>query len=392
MLVKFTFKNVRSFIQEQCLNLVASGDDMMGENIAPVSKELLPQSAGVLKTAAIFGAMASGKTNVLCALDYMKRVVLISASHVRIVRQCETNAFIEGSQDLDSHYEVEFIENGRYYRYGFVIRRKEIVKEWLMRRSERLTTLFSRDEYSLKVAGLSKNEARLIAPSPSTLFISMAASLNLDINREVGDVLAWFSRLTVSLEPRREDLLIYTEKEDYLASALRIVRKLPCGIEDAHLIQDGSYVDIETERKVRDKDGNPVKIMHSRLFQDRQLYSDGTVELLCRLALVVKALDQGAVLFVNDFTSMMNTFLSNYILSLFSSGAHNPSCGQLVITAGISSLMDKAFRRDQIFFTTMDGLGGSQLVRLSSIPGVRKGDSYEKKLIENAHVEPLMLD
>ena len=62
-----------------------------------------------------------------------------------------------------------------------------------------------------------------------------------------------------------------------------------------------------------------------------------------------------------------------------------------MITGNISALIDKAFRRDQIHFVTRDEDGQSHLVRLSSIPGVRKSDSYEKKLIENAHVNQYKL-
>ena len=89
MLVKFTFKNYKSFYEEQTLSLEAGPDDLMPSNITPVDRALLPQSAGLLRTAAVFGTLSSGKTNVLKALDYMKRVVLMSASRVRIVSQCE---------------------------------------------------------------------------------------------------------------------------------------------------------------------------------------------------------------------------------------------------------------------------------------------------------------
>ena len=89
MLVRFTFKNHKSFLGEQTLSLEASNDEMMQHSIEKVSTALLPQSAGILRSAAIFGTTASGKTNVLRALDFMKRVVLMSATKVLIVRQVE---------------------------------------------------------------------------------------------------------------------------------------------------------------------------------------------------------------------------------------------------------------------------------------------------------------
>lgn len=384
MLVKFTFKNFRSFFDEQHLSMEASHDDSMQDSVNTKCQALVPQSAGILKSAAVFGSTASGKTNVLKALDYMKRVVQISGSRVQIARQNEPFAFLEGAENMDSHYEAEFIENGTYYRYGFVIRSGEIVKEWLFRRAERLTPVFSRDEYSLKISGLSKNAARLLSPSSSTLFLTVASSLNMEINREIQDVLSWFSNLIVSFSPRQDDLIIYTEKDEYLKEALAVLSLAGCGIDSLSLIQDGSYIDIETGHKIFNSAGAVSKIRKSRLFQDRQLYSDGTVGLICDLALILHALDTGAVLCINDFSSMMNIFLASHLISLFSSESRNERSAQLILTGGISPLTDKAFRRDQIYLTTKDEQHRSHLVRLSGIPGVRKSDNYEKKLLESA--------
>ena len=81
---------------------------------------------------------------------------------------------------------------------------------------------------------------------------------------------------------------------------------------------------------------------------------------------------------------MLSVFFTSGLLSLFSSSARNPHGAQFVITGNISPLVDKAFRRDQIYLTTRDASCQSHLIRLSSIPGVRKTDSYEKKLIESS--------
>lgn len=391
MLAKFTFKNHRSFLDEQTLSFEASSDDSYKWTVAPVESAILPRSSGLLRTLAVFGPLASGKSNVLRALDYMKRVVLMSAS-LPITHQNDTFAFQYGAGNLDSHYEVEIIQNGTYYRYGFVIRDSRIVKEWLMRRAERLTTLFSRDEYSLKIIGLPRNSASLLSPSPYTLFLPVASSLNLEINREVGDVMDWFRSLCVSFSARREDLQIYAEKEEYLKDAYRILSLADCGIDGIQLIHEGSYTDIETSHRVYDAEGHFVRAKKARLFQDRQLYSDATAELVCTLAKVLRALDCGTVLCLDDFTRTLGLPVALEIIRLFSNPAQPAAKAQLVLTSGISPLVDKAFRRDQIYFTRRDGQSRSQLVRLSSLPGVRKGESYEKKLLENLRHGQLKLE
>lgn len=384
MLAKFTFKNHKSFLQEQVFSLEAENDNSMMDNVSSVSTDILPQNAGILRTAAIFGSTASGKTNVLCALDYMKRVVLLSSSMVRIARQNEPFAFQYGAQDLDSHYEVEFIQDSIYYRYGFVIRKGEIVKEWLMRRTERLTPLFSRDEYSLKIMGLSRNSAKLLSPSPHTLFLTVASSLNLEINREVEAVISWFSGLDISFQPSQEDLQIFTRSPELLRKAGEVIAEAECGIDGISLIEDAGYVDLETAHKVWDADGHVVRMKKARLFQDRKLYSDGTVHLICSLARIFRSLEDGSTLFIDDFATRTNIFLAMRILGLYTDSAQNPKGAQLVITGEISHLVDKAFRRDQIHLTSRDRTSQSSLVRLSSIPGVRKNGNWEKRLLENS--------
>ena len=391
MLVKFTFKNYKSYLEEQTLSLEASGDESRRDNVEEVSTALLPQGGALVRSAAVFGTTASGKTNVLKALDYMKRVVLMSAGMVQIVRQNDPFAFRFESGSLDSHFDAEFIENNTYYRYGFVIRGKEIVKEWLFRRSERLTPLFKRDEYTLQIKGLSKNSAKLLSPSPFTLFITAASSLNLEISSEIQDVIRWFTHLMISFEPRREDLLCFEDKEEYITNALEILKKAECGISNMRLIHESSYIDMETSHTVFDRNGEALMEKKIRIFQDRGLLSDGTVKLICNLALIMKALDEGAVLFINDFDSLINDFLSSHIISLFSDRRSNPKGAQLVVTSKLSPLIDKIFRRDQIYFTTRDDLNQTHLVRLSSIPGVRKNESYEKKLLESTYLNQYKL-
>lgn len=386
MLVKFTFKNYKSFLDEQVLSMEAGPGKEMESTLLDVGRELIPQGGTLLASAAIFGAAASGKTNVLRALDYMKRVVLVSSGRVQIVRQVDPFAFQMGAQELDSHFEVEIIQDSTYYRYGFVIRGQRIVREWLFRRTERLTPLFQRDEEGLRIKGLAKNQARLLTPPSSTLFLTVAAEVGAGIGKEVSDVIEWFSKLTISFGPSQDDLKAFSGNEELLHQAMEVVAKAGCGICGMKLIEDGSYIDIETSHPVYDKEGQIARVRNVRLFQDRGLLSDGTVRLICTLALVMKAIEQGSVLLVDDFTAMGELFIPAHILSLFTSGL-NIKRAQLIVTSSSPGLAGKALRRDQVWFTSRAQGDQTQLMRLSSITRVRKGGSYEKRLLEAAWKE-----
>ena len=111
MLTKFIFKNYRSFLDEQTLSLEASHDRHLAENLTDVSTDLLPNNAGILRNITIFGGNEAGKTNLIKALEYMKRMVLLSPS-LPVAHENVPFALAEDASMLDTHLEVEMIENG----------------------------------------------------------------------------------------------------------------------------------------------------------------------------------------------------------------------------------------------------------------------------------------
>ena len=123
MLVNFRFKNNRSFYSETNLSMMATTDtELKGTNTFAVDESLMLKGDNeFVKSAVIFGGNASGKSNILKALAYMKNVLQLSASQYPIVASNEKFAFYTDSLDEDSLYEVEIIQNGTYYKYGFML-------------------------------------------------------------------------------------------------------------------------------------------------------------------------------------------------------------------------------------------------------------------------------
>ena len=162
MLVNFLFKNCRSFYQENIFSMQAVKDTELREiNTFTVDSKLMPKDENeFIKSAVIFGGNASGKSNVLKALAYMKNVLLMSASQFPIVAANETFAFYENAQNEESTYEVEIIQNASYYKYGFVLSKGVVKSEWLERRKERLTPVFKRTDNELDITGLSRQATK----------------------------------------------------------------------------------------------------------------------------------------------------------------------------------------------------------------------------------------
>ena len=113
MLIKFSFKNFKSFRDENCLDMRATVLKEHEYNVANINNERY------LKVAASYGANASGKTNVLDAFDFMKKVVLISDDTKNFD---EENILSFMINDKPIELEVEILaKNNNIYKYGFAI-------------------------------------------------------------------------------------------------------------------------------------------------------------------------------------------------------------------------------------------------------------------------------
>lgn len=418
MLVNFLFKNCRSFYQENIFSMQAVKDTELREiNTFTVDSRLMPKDENeFIKSAVIFGGNASGKSNVLKALAYMKNVLLMSASQFPIVAANETFAFYENAQNEESTYEVEIIHNASYYKYGFTLLKGVVKSEWLERRKERLTPVFKRTDNDLEITGLSKQATRLINISKNTLFLSVGNNFHLDIAPYLNDVMQWFQNLLIVFENDANILDIYTMGNGkYKEQALKILKLADIGIQDIRVKKDkvanmanfndilnfnaqmqinpASFgqlkqeeknlynIDLETFFVVYDEKGRIKGKKDVLLYKNAGFNSEGTARLLCYLGWILAALDQGRVIVIDEIDAKLHFLVADYIIKLFNSIDTNPKNAQLICTAHNVMLMDEDLRRDQICFTSKDKYGESSLVSLSDYKNVRKTDLFSKRYL-----------
>ena len=419
MLINFRFKNCRSFYDETNLNLTSTKDSELREiNTFSVNDNLMTKGENeLLKSAVIFGSNASGKSNVIKALAYMKNVLQLSAAQYPIVQYNEHFIFYEGASEEESLYEVEIIQNQIYYRYGFILQKGIIKEEWLDKRTERLTPIFKRILNDIEIIGLPKQATKLINLNPNILFLSIGNNLNLDINHYLLDVLSWFQNLLIVFENNSNSLDIYTlEKGKYKEQAIKILERADIGIRDikvkkdkvanmadfndvlrfntqmqinpravqGQLKQEASNlynIDLETFFNIYDKNGKIKGKIDKLLFKDAGFNSEGTVRLLCYLGWILAALDQGRVIFIDEIDAKLHFLVADYIIKLFNSIDNNPKNAQLICTAHSIMLMDEDLRRDQIYFTSKNEYGESSLISLAEFKNVRKTDLFSKRYL-----------
>lgn len=419
MLINFNFSNSRSFYKNTSLSMQATKDEELKQiNTFTVNEHLTPKGENtLLKSAIIFGGNASGKTNIFKSLAYMKNVILFSASQLPIVQSNETFEFYENTIKEDSLYEVEFIQNNTYYKYGFILNNHIVKEEWLDRRTERLTNIFKRHENQLDIIGNDKRAARLINLSPTSLFLSVGKNFHLDIAKYLNDVMVWFQNLLIVFENNANSLDIYTmENGKYKEQALKILSLADIGIKNIDIVKDKIVnmsdindvlrfntelqiqpkalgqlkkeensifnIDLRTFFDVYDsKTKKPISTKEIMLLKDVGFNSEGTQRLLFYLGWILAALDQGRVIVIDEIDAKLHFLVADYLIKLFNSIDKNPKNAQLICTAHNVLLMDEDLRRDQIYFTSKDSFGESSLTALSDFKNVRKENLFSKRYL-----------
>jgi AAA15 family ATPase/GTPase len=420
MLIEFTVGNFRSFKEPVTFSMVAAPITAKDKE---VDERNTFETGGLrlLKTAAVYGANASGKSNLVLALDFMRDFVLNSSRESQSADPIGVEPFrlSTETEDLPSTFEIVFLLEGQRIRYGFEVTRRRVVAEWLYRTpTSREAMLFRRDLEGIDV-GASFKEGRGIEQRTrdNALFLSVNAQFN---GKTAEGILQWFRRLDVrrrSYDEWSQHLTVtHLEKEEYKDQIIQLVKRLDLGINDIELEQTQlKFSDLLASRKPQSQDEEAlieavrqlanvlgtqeqteVRTMHHvfdrqqqragvRRFDLEKHESDGTKKLFALAGILVPALAEGTVMVIDELDARLHPLITWAIIGLFHNPETNPGNAQLIFTTHDTHLLDhKAFRRDQIWFVEKDRYGATQLYSLAEFR-VRNDASYEKNYIEGRY-------
>ena len=366
MLLRFQVTNFRSFRAEQTLSMVAGPFKDHAEAVfhPPGADE------GVLPVAAIYGANASGKTNVLLALRFMRDAV--KNSHAR----WEPDAAIEiepfsGDPASPTALVVDFLMSGVRYQYGFSMSPAAVLEEWLYAYpAGKKQTWFAREKdksisFSAKMPGDNRTIERLTRPN--SLFLSAAAQNN---HEALSPVFKWFSKSPAfviggrsRVSRRTVSACEGTGSRDRVAQLLSLA---DLGITDL------SVVDPADNRSEDDYEEGAKEVLFLHRIAESDLVfaeaqeSKGTIAFLSLLAPILDALDGGGLLCIDELDHSLHPLLAIEVIRLFSDPKRNPKGAQLIFNTHDTNLLNAdLLRRDQIWFTEKARDGASQLYPLT---------------------------
>lgn len=412
MLIEFSVGNYRSFKDTVTFSMVAADIVAKDKKLDDNNVFAVDNKLKLLKSAAIYGANASGKSNLVKALGFMNWFMVNSSRETQSTDEIDVEPFrlSTDTKEQSSFFELVFLIDGIKYRYGFEATKEKIVSEWLFYvPKQRETKLFEREFNNIKITKIYKADGLQQRTRENALFLSVSAQFNVDIAEEV---LAWTSEnLNIISALNNAEYLHYTIncilKDENKSEILQLVRDLDLGIDDIQVEQedlnfdsisdntpdefkaliakfgDGKATSIKTLHKNFDKNGTYDKSMSG--FDLKRHESEGTQKLFALAGPIITTLKRGEILFVDELDASLHPLISQAIVELFNSNETNPNNAQLVfMTHDTNLLSNKLFRRDQIWFMEKDRYGATDLYSLAEYK-VRNDASFESDYIKGRY-------
>ena len=202
MILGFRVCNYRSFRDEATMSLVATRLDQGVGHPVVVAED--GTTRDVLPVLAVLGANASGKSNVLRAMGFMRSFILTSAQTPAYAPLPRDPFRFDGQPERPSLFEMEFALNGERFVYGFELGPERINGEWLFTYPhKRPQTIFERegDEFQFGkrlVGGSARAVAEIVRPN--SLFLSTMANAK---TRELANIYNFFGRRISNSQRRR---------------------------------------------------------------------------------------------------------------------------------------------------------------------------------------------
>ena len=413
MLVQFSVDNYRSIKDRVVLSMMSATKDK-GRCFKNRNYELLNSTV-------IYGANASGKSNVLNAMAFMRRVVLNKMKVLQSIDTLPHDPFKlnTSTQDASSTFEIIFFINTIKYRYGFVMDKTTVYTEWLYADEKgKEAKLFYRETNEEEYVNTSFKEGYQffdkknlkIKISSNQLFLWKCDQQDNGMISK--SILNWFNNFNVINGIEHDGYANYTmqqmEYEDFRKEIIKFVKTADIGIEDIQLekndiskemleklplpdelrqqiLEDGDFKRIDINA-YHTKFNENNEVMGKEIFELDKDESIGTQKFFKMSAPILNTLQEGKILAIDELDASLHPMLTMHLIKLFHDPKVNIKNAQLIFTTHDTNLLKPhLFRRDQIWFTEKDIYGSTHLNALAEFKDVRKDADFEKEYIQGKY-------
>ncbi|HEU4622803.1 MAG TPA: ATP-binding protein [Burkholderiaceae bacterium] len=415
MLVEFRVENFRSLHNEQVLSLVASKDKTLRDTHTITTG--VNATPALLRSAVIYGANASGKSNLIKALQYMRGVVIESATVIQPGQAFGVQPFRLNNDAVQqpTEFEVTFLLDQVRYQYGFAMTTHRIVKEYLLvYRAFKPQRWFERhfdadtgkDVYEFGPGLKGPKNVWEGATRANSLFLSMAVQLNSEPLRPVFD---WFlNRLVIfnEISPLAPHVSMHMLREDDRRKAIcDFLARADISIADIEVVTSKKpghvvHFDLATgASEVRNEEVEENQLRFHHVTESGTAVfglndeSSGTRNLLFLAGPVLDIVNKGLTLVIDELDSSLHTLLVRELVRLFHRPDVNTQGAQLIFTTHDTALLDAhgLFRRDQVWFVEKKKDQSSELFGLLDF-SPRKHEALERGYLQGRYGGVPVLD
>lgn len=420
MLVEFSVANFRSILNRQTFSLVASADSEHADrNIATSGTEGL----SLLRSAAVYGPNASGKSNLLRGLATLRQLVEETATKVQEGQRLNIAPFVLSAKsgEQPSEFEIVFIaDDDVRYHYFCAVSVDRVHREWMVAYPHGRPQRWFEREYDPKTKSYdwwfgpnfkgerAERKVWQDFTRSNALFFSTAIQLN---NDQLKPAFAWITQklivLTANIGWNPFLSLQLLREERGQAKLMSYMRAADIGIERLELLEEDLApksasdlapgrvrIDFELAWPSGSPPPNPkrvqVRTWHKRLDPkdvvplDITDESDGTRKLFEFAGGWIRALEWGATLFVDELDRSLHPHMTRFLVGLFH-GSTNKNNAQLVYTTHDTTLLDtELLRRDQVWFVEKDENQASRVFSLLEYRP-RKDEALERGYLKGRY-------
>lgn len=352
----------------------------------------------VLKTVAIYGANASGKSNIIKAIRFCNAMIFESHKHNENTIFNFLPFKFDGFNGKSSTYTIRFVIHGIEYLYSYSLTRNEILKESLYYYpSGRIAKVFERDEkagktkkkkYSFGTSVIKRPYDVADSTSNKTLFISRASQMDRAIPKDVfnffyRDFILHYRRYS----HRHVDTLIKNYKDSLLKALQladsdiidfqqKITKSKGKNIRANFETEDVSFQDTEVENL-------EIKTFHKSSpntpFNFQTEESAGTIKLFWMMLIILDVVKNNKILLIDEIGDSLHVKMIEYIIQIFNAGSQS----QLIFSTHNTSILDlDKFRKDQVWFVNKKMDGSSDLYSLYDYGDFRDTMNVEKAYLQ----------
>ncbi len=388
MIIEFSVANFRSIKEMQTISFVAASIVSQNKEIDKNNLVEIDKNLSLLKTIAIYGANASGKSNVIKAMAVFFKFLRKTIDNEEIGQEIEPfilNIIPPLHKPAPIYFQIIFLVDNIKFRYGFEYLRGdedfegEVISEWLFGTPQKNEVYYFKRENN-KIEINKKQFPEGIGLENKTkkthLFVNICSEFNGDIANYLRNNLMNYVCVIkpVEFQQIENNNIAKVAMPKYKQFVLALLKYADIDISDFSLFKNKIY----TKKNILKENSKTY------LYDFEEMESTGTQKIFHYAFTLYDILENNALMIIDELDAQLHPLLTRKIVQLFNSKANTGA--QLVFVTHDTHLLDKdLLRRDQIYFTEKNKQGETQCYSLADFNNIRNDASYEKDYIKGKY-------